>query len=197
MSVNKNSKPPHAAEGIAGRMPDNKNSKSPHAAEGIAGRVSVNNSSKPPHAAEGIAGRMPDNKNSKSPHAAEGIAGRVSALDIKAEWFFHETRSGARQQWAEDRKATRPKLRDPDFLAENAARGGMAASKERQLLADFENELDQVFVQLPKYAVAALTAGGDNFFFSLSDPQFCPVMMKSMTNTMRVGDSIVSLLTPP
>ena len=139
---------------------------------------------------------MPDNKNSKSPHAAEGIAGRVSAFDIKAEWFFHETRSGARQQWAEDRKATRPKLRDPDFLAENAARGGMAVSKERQLLADFENELDQVFVQLPKYAVVALTAGGDNFFF-LSDPQFCPVMMKSMTITMRVGDSIVSLLTPP
>ena len=105
--------------------------------------------------------------HSKSPHAAEGIAGRVSALDIKAEWFFHETRSGARQQWAEDRKATRPKLRDPDFLAENAARGGMAVSKERQLLADFENELDQVFVQLPKYAVVALTAGADNFFSSL------------------------------
>ena len=84
--------------------------------------MSVNKNSKPPHADEGIAGRMPDNKNSKSPHAAKGISGRVSVFDIKAEWFFHETRSGARQQWAEDRKASRPKLRDPDFLAENAAR---------------------------------------------------------------------------
>jgi hypothetical protein len=29
------------------------------------------------------------------------------------------------------------------------------------LLVDFENELDQVFVQLPKYDLTVLTAGGD------------------------------------
>ncbi len=89
------SKSSHVAEKIAGSMPDNKNGKSPHVAEEIGGWI-------------------PDNKNSKSPHPAEEISGSMNAHDIKTEWFFHESRSGTHQQWAEDRKTTRPNLRDPD-----------------------------------------------------------------------------------
>jgi hypothetical protein len=112
------------------------------------------------------------NVNCKPPHAAEAIAGRVRDIGnagfedgTKAEWFFDESRSSVREQWATVRKAARPQVRDPEFLAKNAASGGASVSQERQRLADFENELDQVFTQLPKYALAALTAGGDMHVF--------------------------------
>jgi hypothetical protein len=110
------------------------------------------------------------NVNCKPPHAAEAIAGRVRDIGnagfedgTKAEWFFDESRSSVREQWTTVRKAARPQVRDPEFLAKNAASGGASVSQERQRLADFENELDQVFTQLPKYALAALTAGGDMY----------------------------------
>jgi hypothetical protein len=119
---------------------------------------------------------VPVNANCKPPHAADAIAGRLSVVGnsifedgTKAEWFFDESRASVRQQWAADRKAARPQVRDQDFLANNAASGGGSVSQERQRLADFENELDQVFVQLPKYALAALTAGGD-----IADIDFAP-----------------------
>ena len=111
---------------------------------------------------------MSVNANCKPPHAAQELAGRVSVIGnsifeegTKAEWFFDESRASVRQQWAADRKAARPQVRDQDFLAKNAASGGVSVSQERQRLADFKNGLDQVFTQLPKYALTALTAGGD------------------------------------
>ena len=101
-------------------------------------------------------------------HAAQELAGRVSVIGnsifeegTKVEWFFDESRASVRQQWASDRKSARPQVRDQDFLAKNAAIGGVSVSQERQRLADFENELDQVFTQLPKYVLTALTAAGD------------------------------------
>ena len=170
--VNANCKPPHAAEEIAGRLSVNVNSKSPHAAEEITGRVSVDVNCKSPHAAEEIVGRVRANANCKPSHAAEEIGGRVCGIGnsifedgTKTEWFFDESRASVLQQWAADRKAARPQVRDQDFLAKNAESGGVSVSQERQRLADFENELDQVFTQLPKYALAALTAGGDIHVF--------------------------------
>jgi hypothetical protein len=134
--------------------------------------VSVNGNCKPPHAAEDIAGRVPVNANCKPPDAADAIVGRLSVIGnsifedgTKAEWFFDESRASVRIQWAADRKAARPQVRDQDFLAKNTASGGVSVSQERQRLADFENELDQVFAQLPKYALADLTAGGDRRVF--------------------------------
>ena len=119
---------------------------------------------------------MPVNANCKPPHAADAIAGRLSVIGnsifeegTKAERFFDQSRASVRQQWAADRKAARPQVRDQDFLAKNAASGGVSVSQERQRLADFENELDQVFAQLPKYALAALTAGRD-----IADVDFAP-----------------------
>jgi hypothetical protein len=119
---------------------------------------------------------MSGNVNCKPPHAADVVAGRlfVNGNSIfedgtKGEWFFDESRASVRQQWAAERTAARPQVRDQDILANNAASGGVSVSQERQRLADFENELDQVFVQLPKYALAALTAGGD-----IADIDFAP-----------------------
>ena len=155
MYANVNCKTSHTAEGIAGSMYDNVNCKSPHVAEGIAERMSPNGNFKTPHAAEGIAGSMCANVNCKSPHTAEGIAGSMyvngslpsqagegvsrilSDENTKAEWFFDASRTGVRHKWAADRKEARTQLRDPDFLAENAGRGGVAVSPERQRLAEW------------------------------------------------------------
>ncbi len=173
--TNANGIAPHAAEEIAGRVSVNVNCKSHHAAEEIAGRASVTVNCKAPHAAEEITGRVSANANCKPPHADEEIAGRVRAIgnsifddDTKAGWFFDESRANVHQQWAADRKAARPQVPDQDFLAKNAATGGVSVSQERQRLVDFENELDQVFTQLPKYALAALTAGGDMHIFDVT-----------------------------
>ena len=88
-----------------------------------------------PHTAEGIAGRMCANGTLPS-QAGEGVSRSLSDGGTKAEWFFDASRTGVRHKWAADRKAARPQLRDPDFLAENAARGGVAVLLERQRLAD-------------------------------------------------------------
>jgi hypothetical protein len=170
--VNANCKPPHDAQDLAGRVSGNANCKPSHPAQELAGRVSVNANCKPPHAAQELAGRMSGNANCNPSHAPDAIAGRLSVIGnsifeegTKAEWFFDESRANVRQQWAADRKAASPQVRDQDFLAKNAATGGVSVSQECQRLADFENELDQVFTQLPKYALAALTVGGDMLVF--------------------------------
>ena len=68
--------------------------------------------------------------------AGEGVSRSLSDEGPKAEWLFHASRTGVRHKWAADRKAARPQLRDPDFLAENAGRGGVVVLLERQRLAD-------------------------------------------------------------
>jgi len=98
--------------------------------------------------------------------AGEGVSSSLSDEGTKVEWFFDASRSSVRHKWAANRKVASPQLRDPDFLAGNAARGGVAVSLERQRLVDFENELDQIFIQLPKYALSALTVGGDMQVFN-------------------------------
>ena len=109
MSVNTNCKPPHADDEIAGRVSVAVNCKSPHAADDIAGRVPVNVNCKPPHAADAIAGRLSVFGNS------------IFEEGTKAEWFFDESRASVRQQWAADRKASRPQVREQDFLSTRRA----------------------------------------------------------------------------
>jgi hypothetical protein len=46
------------------------------------------------------------------------IGNSIFEEDTKTEWFFDESRTSVRQQWAADRKAARPQVRDQDFLAQ-------------------------------------------------------------------------------
>jgi hypothetical protein len=82
---------------------------------------------------------VPANANCKPPHTADEIAGRVRGIDnsifedgTKAKWFFDESRASVLQQWAADRKSATPQVRDPEFLAKNAASGGASVSQECQ-----------------------------------------------------------------
>ena len=123
-----------------GAQPHIVNCKPPHTAEGIVGRLSPNGNCKPPRAAANVnlsrlMLRLFDNGSLPS-QVGEGVSRSLSDEGTKVEWFFDASRTGVRHKWAADRKATRPQLRDPDFLAENAARGGVAVLLERQRLAD-------------------------------------------------------------
>ena len=113
---------------VFGAQPDHRsvvvNCKPPHAGQELPGRVSVIVNCKPPHAGQELPGRVSVNANCKPPHAGQELPGRVSVIGdsifeegTKAEWFFDESRASVRQQWAAERKAARPQVRDQDFLA--------------------------------------------------------------------------------
>jgi hypothetical protein len=126
--------------------------------------MSVNVNCKSPHAADEITGRVSGNVNCKPSHAADAIVGRLSVIGnsifeegTKAEWFFDKSRASVRQQWAADRKAVRPQVRDQDFLAKNTARGGVSVFMHGALLA-----LRQLFDFIScSHQIPAKFQGGD------------------------------------